>query len=321
TGARAMGMTGGNLVGRMARGAGTFGAIGAGEAALGDRDPQTGALIGAAGGAAGPVLSGLVRPNLYGRGGLERAGQVAALEGEGVPLTAGMKTGFKPLQIAEQSLGELTGQNSQEAAQRGLTRAAMTRAGDIWGGAETLTPEALNTAHETLGARYNQLASKTSMFGDAQLGTDLATVGGEYGLTAGTPAKSVEHYIDRTINLLARHGGDKMPGSAYQGLTSDITNTARAVRYNDPQQYHALLGIKSALDDAMERTLFKNGSPSLALWRQTNRQYANLMTLEHAAGRAGEEARYGLLTAPALRQALTAQLGRRGFASGAGDLN
>jgi hypothetical protein len=76
--------------------------------------------------------------------------------------------------------------------------------------------------------------------------------------------------------------------------------------------------MKSALDDAMQRSMAAAKSPDLGAWQKVRREYRNIIPLERAATSAGADTATGLISPSQLRTAVVSQ-GRRGYARGQGD--
>ena len=267
-----------------------------------------------------------------------RAAQVATLEREGVKsLTAGQKTGSKPLRWAE-SVTQDTAFGGGRASQivndqaEQFTAAALRRVGVQ---AKRATPDVIDGAYSTLGKQFDDLSARNNIKVDQKFIGDLNSAWKEYAsiTPASQRAPVVEEIIKDIMNApkalapypvkqIGRTGqtygsnNGALTGEAYQAMRSRLEKTSRSVRMSNPELSEALGKIRGALDDVMERSI----SPGDARqWKRIRGQYRNLIAIEKAATGAGENAALGLISPSALRNAVKAQ-SQRGYARGKGDL-
>jgi len=251
----------------------------------------------------------------------ERAALVDTLSNEGVDLTAGQRTGNKPLQWAESTFGDMPGAGgaaarTQENQAQQFTAAALRRAGET---ADRATPDVLDGAFRRIGGDFEGVAQRNRVVADTHLGHDLATVEAEYNNLVGPTQRApvVSNTMADIGNIVAQNGGH-LTGEQYNALTSRLARQARGAKA-DPQLQEALTGTRGALDDAMERSLQASGNTAdLDTLRTARRQYRNLLTVEKAATGAGAATAEGLISPSALRNATVTQ-NRRAYARGQGD--
>lgn len=244
---------------------------------------------------------------------------VQTLEAEGVPLTAGQRGGSEALRYAESALGNAPGSGGRaarvmEAQGEAFTAAALRRAGV---NANRATPDVIDGAFTRIGQQFDNLAARNAIQGDRALGNALATVEREYQSVV-NPSQRVPVISDtiRDIGEAIAANGGILQGPAYQALRSRLDRLQRGS--SDNQLSEALRGIRSALDNAMERTIFRTNPNDLGAWRGARNQYRNMLVIEKAATGAGENAAQGLISPAQLRNAV-AQQGRRAYARGQGD--
>lgn len=267
-----------------------------------------------------------------------RAAQVTTLEREGVKsLTAGQKTGSKPLRWAESVTQDTAfggGRASQllnEQAEQ-FTAATLRRVGVD---AKRATPEVIDGAYTNLGKQFDDLSSRNNIKVDQKFMGDMNSAWKEYAsiTPASQRAPVVEEIIKDIMNApraLAPYPVTKQIGSgqtyganngaltgeAYQAMRSRLEKMSRSTRISNPELSEALGNIRGALDDVMERSI----SPGDARqWKRIRGQYRNLIAIEKAATGAGENAALGLISPSALRNAVKQQ-SQRGYARGKGDL-
>lgn len=242
---------------------------------------------------------------------------VDVLADEGVTsLTAGQRTGSKPLQYAESFLGDgpFAGGGASRIQQEGqeqFTRAAMRRAGQ---GLDDATPETLAANNQRLGNEFRDLAARNTLAPDNQFITDVTAAVRQYrNVPNSQQAQMIQGYIDDIVPYINAGG---MPGAEYQAMRSRMSRQANRLRQSDPDLSEALRGFRNALDDAMGRSI----SPAdREAWQTARREYGAQKTIEKAASRAGEATAEGQLVPANLRNALPKAGG--GYARGEGDFS
>lgn len=321
-GARALGLGGTTAMGMAARGAASGAALGGADTAARGGDIGTGAAIGGLVGAAVPVagraIGAAISPFTMPAA---RQGAVNALENEGVQLTAGQRTGSRPLQWFEQSLGDLPGSgrgaaNVAERQAEQFTAATLSRAGE---NANRATPDVIDRAFTRIGNQFDALAGRNTMHPDAQFGHDIQAALADYHGLVSPPNRApvIQDFLSEMGTAIQRNGGN-LPGDTFQSLTSRIERAARAAR-SAPEVADTLRDLRAALNDAMERSLVRSGNRAdLGAWREVRNQYRNMLVIEKAATGAGENAALGLISPSQLRNA-TVNQNRRAYARGNGD--
>lgn len=251
----------------------------------------------------------------------ERSHLVDVLQREGVPLTAGQRTGNKALQWAESTFGDMPGAGGRPAEmmtnqQEQFTRAALRRAGED---ATRASPEAVDNAFTRIGNQFETIGARNHVLPDQQFVQDLHAARDEYHNLVGPHARApaIDNAIEDIASQMQRNGG-LLTGEQYNAMTSRLAKQARQAR-NDPQLQEALQGVRESLDDAFERTLRATGNTQdAAALREARTQYRNLLVLEKAATGAGSASAEGLISPSQLRGAVVQQ-NRRGYARGRGD--
>lgn len=242
----------------------------------------------------------------------ERRAAADLMQAEGVDLTAGQRTGDKGLKYAESELGgqRIGDINEQQAKQ--FTSAALRRAGVS---ADVATPEVMDAAFTNLGRQFDDLASRSQMPLDQQLGQQLGSAVADYRalVPESQRAPVVENVVADLIN--AAGGSNVVPGPVYQALRSRLDRLARSAK-SDPQLSDALFSIRNALDDSVERYLAQADPDMVAAWRQARSDYRGMLTLEKAAQGAGENAALGIISPAALRSATQSVYGKRSYVRG-----
>lgn len=339
--ASALGRAGITLAGRLPASAGVLQKVGAGAlegaaygAAYGAGNTDTGnvgdyvtnaaigAAVGAPVGAAVPAVTsavGRVATPFRSEPSAERARLVNVLQNEGVPVTAGQRTGNVRLQYAEDATAKLPFgtslvRNPAEGQMEAVTKAAAKRAGIS---ATEITDEVLDSGFKNVGGTIGRIQAKYPVSVDDQLLNDAI------GIDAGIPLllegrqKTARMFLDKITSA--------------QILDPDVAQTTRtqlnrAIRaQKGPQadtEYKAvLLEIKDALDGALDRTIMRNGhGPDINAMREARQQYANLHVLTDALYRSGASGQLGTLTPTALQSAQAASIGKTGYMQGRGDL-
>jgi hypothetical protein len=249
----------------------------------------------------------------------ERQAMAAVLQREGVPLTAGQRTGSQGLKYAESMLGEAPlagGGAARVVAEQGdaFTDAAMRRAG----ARGLATPENIDDAFVRLGQQFDDLSARNTLVADQQLGQDINNALQRYGRKL--PSEQRALVGNEAVEIIQRiqQGNGRMAGADYQTIRSDLTT--RANDASDNGYARALRGLRDALDNTMERSIRANRPDDLGAWAETRRQYGNLKDISKAAGGAGEGTASGRLTPQSLRTAIASGRNREAYARGQGDL-
>jgi hypothetical protein len=306
--ATGLGMEGG-LASRFAWGIPSSYGINAGDAMARGKEPSqalTDAII--------PTAEGAPFFMFGGKGGKmatgPRADAVAVMDAEGVPLTAGQKSGNRNMQYAESELGGSAAETAMDRQREAYTSAALKRAGVD---APRATPDVMDAAFTKLGGHFDQLAANTTVPLDIRRQNDLLGVLDDYTSTVAQPAPIVEKMVNRVGELAAQNGG-VLKGESYKSIRTELGAYMKRST-GETQQY--LKDLQEALDDAVERHM----SPKmLEAWQVTRTRYKNLLDIEDAVSRAGQDAALGLVSPASLSGALR-RGNRRAYVRGKGDLN
>lgn len=315
-GARALGITGPSAIARMGAGATTGAGIGAADTAVRGGDLATGTAIGAAGGALGPALGSaagrLISPL---RTPAERQTLVNVLEQEGVPMTAGDRTGNRPLRWMETSLGDLPGSGgaisaAKEQQGQAFTAAALRRAGET---ADLATPDVMHNASTRIGNQFEQLSARNALQYDQPFAQDIANTVGRYDRVLNSQQREVFHnYVQ---DIVSQPGG-RMAGPVYQETRSRLSRQSHNIAQTDPTLSEALGGLRDALDNGMTRSITPADA---AAWDAARGQWGNMRTIEKAMSGAGERTAEGYVSPQQLRTAV-ANRNRPAYVRGQGDL-
>jgi hypothetical protein len=239
----------------------------------------------------------------------EREAAVSILAKEGVPVTAGQRTGSKALQFAESELGGSKAANMMEDQAAAFTDAAMRKAG----GSGRATPDNLSSLYDTLGQGFSDLASRNSLTADKQMAQDIATTLKRYGNLLEAQQKPIINNVVGDLVQRVNANGGKLSGAEYQMIRSDLSRAAKST--GNQTLSAAFKGIRDALDEAMDRSI---NPQDVGAWKLLRKQYGNFKVLEKAAGSGGTDAGLGLINPAQLR--IAASSGNRGgFARGASD--
>lgn len=307
-----------------AEGAGYGAAYGAGNAEGGPagrlQGAQQGLLTGAGIGAATPVV-GRVIGSVVGKAvnpaaiPAERQAAVDVLTREGVPLTAGQRSGSKALQYAESFFGDapLAGgkaSHAMEAQGEAFTDAAMRKAG----GAGRATPENVQANFDRIGKQFTDLSARNTLQADRQLATELGATLNKYDRLLPSEQKQIVGNLATDIVERIKAGNGTMPGEDYQAIRSWLTTAAQ--KEGNQHAADAFRGLRDALDNNMMRSISPEDA---AAWQTARREYGNIKDIAKAAGGAGEGTASGLISPQALRNAVASGKNREAYARGQGD--
>lgn len=248
---------------------------------------------------------------------------VRTLEQEGVnALTAGQRTGRKPLQWTESTLRDIPLANRGvermvRTQENQYTRAALRRIG---ANADRAEPHVMAQAYADIGRQFNDLAARNAIIPSRGFDRRLQRIATQYdAVTAPTMrVPLIEHTVNMLRNPATQQNG-AIPGRLYQNMRSDLSREANRLRASDPPAGRAVSEILDALDDAMEASIRLRNRQDLGAWRQARSRYRNYLAIEDAVSRAGPGAE-GIITPANLRSA-TARQGKRAYVHGRGDLN
>nr|WIE92057.1 hypothetical protein P9270_002275 [Mesorhizobium sp. WSM4875] len=273
----------------------------------------TGGTIGAVVGGASPYVTSaadsLVRRIISPfASSLEREAAVNLLAQEGVPVTAGQRTGNNALRYAESELGGQKAANAAEQTSEAFTDAAMRKAG----GSGRATPDNMAALRDNLGQEFEAISSRNTLTADPQLGNDIGATLNRYDKLLEAQQKPIINGLaDDIVSRLQANGG-KLAGTEYQVIRSDLSRASAST--GNPTLAAAFRGLRDALDGAMDRSISPEDA---ARWAELRGQYGNMKVLQRAATGGGEESGLGIISPAQLRVAASGD--REGFATGASD--
>lgn len=244
----------------------------------------------------------------------ERQAAIDALTREGVPLSAGQRTGSKGLQYAESLLGDApfvgSGQRLMGDQAEAFTDAAMRKAG----GTGRAMPDNVQANFDRVGKAFSDLSSRNTMQADRQLVSDVGSTIQKYERLLEPQQKKIVGDLAADLVERIKTGGGTLPGDEYQAIRSWLSNASQ----KEGNQYvaSAMKGLRDALDNNMMRSISPEDA---AAWQTARREYGNLKDIAKAAGGAGEGAASGLISPQALRSATASGKNRELYARGQGD--
>ena len=255
-----------------------------------------------------------------------RQQSVQTLEREGVTaLTAGQRTGRRPLQWMESTLSDIpfagrraNAVQSQQADQ--YTRAALRRIGV---NADRADPQTMAAAYRQIGDRFNTIAGRNNLIPTRHFLNRLQAIGDDYRNVTAEPLRvPIVDDVITTLRDPAIRQNNLIPGRLYQNYRSGLGRAAQGIQSRDPVAANAIRDIIDVLDRTMEtsiRALHGRQAADLGAFRQTRNQYRHYLAIEEAVSRAGPGVE-GIVSPAALRSALKKQ-GKRAYVHGRGDLN
>jgi len=226
-----------------------------------------------------------------------RQAAVATLEREGIPVTAGQRTGSKPIQWLEATAADMPGSAGRAAELQGNQAAAYERAitdrvfpraeirqRGIPDDASLPRPDVMNEGMLALGDRFNQISGANVMQSSPQLraALDRRVANYQRDVLPSMRTNDVPHIRDNIFDQLLQ-GQGQIPGGVYQHTRSRLGKAAKAT--TDTELATALRGMRDDLDAAFARGLPPGDA---ARWADTNRRYANAKQIESAVAAASE---------------------------------
>lgn len=249
----------------------------------------------------------------------EHAALASALESEGIPLTAGQRTGNRPLlwfeaAAADTPLAASKAATINETQGRAFTGAALKRMG--MSGGELATPAAIDAGVQRISDKFNVLSARNTLQADRQMVADLLGSIDEYrAMVPASRQASIVEDVVRDIGAKLRQNSDQIVGREYQAFRSRLDKAAKSAEQADPQLSSALKGIRDALDNAMGRSVSVADRQE---WKEARRQWANWKTIEKAITGSGSQTAEGYISPSQLRNAVAVR-DRGAYARGNGD--
>jgi hypothetical protein len=254
------------------------------------------------------------------------ARQVARLEQEGIPVSAGERTDSRALRQAEDELNPEHYKHKAEAFTRAATRQVGNgqggnyEAGVVEHGAGGLLDRMLG---ET-GARFDALQARNNLEVDPQLVTDLLNTHNNYtripGLFNNETINTVRGVIHRVGDVMrtanTRGVTPLISGDEYQTLVSDLRRAARGAAQSNPDRAEALHDITSVLDNAMERSIQQHNPADAGAFAEARRDYKNALVIEDASKASNVAGAQGYITPAKLEAAAAKIYTRRGHERG-----
>ena len=283
-------------------------------------EPWARGIFGVGGGlAASRVVTPFATPNA------QRAADIAVLQREGIPLSAGERTGSKALKWMESVAGDMPMSSGiaaarQEATANAYNRAVTERMFDRGALTARGVPEDLNLPNpqvraegqRTLSDSYTDLSARNQLHTGPTLQRDLANAQTRYErlVPPSQRTQDIEQLRNDITNRLIQ-GQGRISGQEYQALRSQLGTLARDNRANTYLS-RAYDDMQTALDNAMWRRL----SPAdRAAWDLTNQRWANMKQFDPAIAQASEH-----LSPQVMKR--TARIGRTDqYAAGRGNMD
>jgi len=244
----------------------------------------------------------------------QRLAQV--LQNEGVQLRPGQATGSRALQTTESVLDNMPlsggmGQTINRTQQDAFNTAILRRAG-ING--SSATPDVLDRAARRIGNEFTRISNATTVNLDNQFLNDIQQTATQYARKLPSQTREVfQNYLDDILN-----SGNVMSGPVYQTARSDLGKQVKTMAATDPTLSQALRGIRTALDEAANRSV-----PAALRddWADARRQYANLKAIMGSVATSGAQSASGDISGGQLWNAVKAGMTKDSFVRGRGELN
>lgn len=244
----------------------------------------------------------------------ERTAAVRVLESEGIPLTAGQKTGSDWLRYQESMLGGSKAKQLVEDQGRAFTDAAMRKAG----GSGLADESSLRALQSRLTQGFEDLSARNTLKADGPLLQDMVGTIREYNKVLKPEQKQIFGNIVSEIGERIKAGGGSISGADYQSIRSRLGKRAFNAAGADNELSEAYRGIRNALDSAMERSIIPQDAGQ---WAQLRRQYGNSKVLMNAARGAGEDAGIGIISPARLRMAASSGKNGESYVLGKSDFS
>jgi hypothetical protein len=225
-----------------------------------------------------------------------------------IPLTAGQRTGSETLRGIEGST-KRGAQIADEQAEA-FTAAALKSVGVT---ARRATPDVLDDAAKKIGGVFNDVTKGVNVAPDSALLTKMSNALQEYRQLA--PSAEVSPIFQNINAELVKsfRSGNAIPASQ---MTSWRSQLSKLTTSSQPATREAAKVALEAIDDGLTRTLVgMNRADDVARLAQARSQWRDLLAIEGAAKRSGEDVALGLLSPSQLRNEVVRQ-GATGYTRG-----
>ena len=273
------------------------------------RNVALGAGFGVGGQAIANVVGRAIRP-VQSALGPELGGLAGKAEAAGIPLSAAQKTGSRPLAITESVLENLpfTADRQlaiKEAQKQAFNAASLKTIGET---SNKATPEVLNAARVRIGQQFQDLAARNVVGLDDEFVNALARIDASRTIFS---SPKINDTVEKALELAA---SGKISGREYQTIRSSLGKLSKSAFTSDAELGQALEAVRSALDDAAERSISKADKQA---WGEARRQWQALKVIEKAAAPTSADAVAGNVSPAKLAQALNV-VDKKGFTYGTG---
>jgi hypothetical protein len=272
------------------------------------RGAETGAALGPIVGGAASLGNRLISPHVD----PAVAGLAAKAEQYGIPLRPAQLTGPGSfLSNLDQKAGQLPFSGRETFA--GQQQSAFTKAVARTFGEDTdsITPDVMTRAKDRLGKVFEDVASKTNIPADPEIGAGLASVLRDASQTLpGDSMKPLQNLAGEVWDTLGSKG--MLTGKQYQQLTKKGSPLDVLQNSGNREMAHAATDLRDVLDSALERSA---APEDLASLKGARLQYKNMMTVAPLVVKGDEGAISPLL----LNGRVNSSFKNRAF-TGAGDL-
>ncbi|AHX16143.1 hypothetical protein CH75_04960 [Dyella jiangningensis] len=197
-------------------------------------------------------------------------------ENLGIKLRAPQITDAPFVRYADSTLRNLPamGYGETDALLRGQFNNALAK--QMGQDAPKITPQVMQNAKTTLGNKYDELVPQLAVKPDETLLSKLAEIQGTASQTITDQELGlVNKQIDNVLNGFK--DGQDMPGEYAHNLIKKGSPLDRLMNSTNPNVAHIVGDIRSALNDAMQRSAPDQVAKELA---QTNAQYKAMKTIE-----------------------------------------
>lgn len=249
------------------------------------------------------------------------------LEKEGVTsITAGQKTDSRAVRALESEAGGAAAAAVVEKGKRQFTAAALSRVGvpkDKALAVETFEDLAkqIDEAFTRNSSEFQRLTKNNNMKIDKQALGEAEDALEKYldGTTAATRNDRVQKIASELVEI-ANQPNRVVSGELYQRWRSALGRVAKALRASSPDGSSAIRDLQATLDAAMERSIRAVNKTDAGKFKEVRRMYRDLLIVENAAVRAGQDAASGMIGPKQLRGAALQVAGKRQFARGKNDM-
>lgn len=205
----------------------------------------------------------------------------------GLKLNAAQETGNKTLQYVDSALDVMPSSSVAQKEFKDAQREQWQKSLFEHGGqeADAASQSSMGDMKKRISDVYNDVSSRNNINMDSDLKNALNNISKSRAIDRMDTNKRhiVQSYLDE---FNAAPVGAQFSGKGYQNTRSMLDKQIKSMRNGNPQEAEALTAIRSALDEAMGRSV---SAEDAAAWKGANKDWMTMKTIEKGTNPTTEE--------------------------------